>query len=98
MSRYRLEITLGEDLLARLDERRGHEPRASFVRRALVDRVASPLTREPEVVVKNLRETEDGHLTVDKPGKPSEFSVRMRSPDVGEGTPLPKIAPRRAPR
>jgi hypothetical protein len=35
MSRYKLEVMLSEELLARLDEARKFEPRASFARRAL---------------------------------------------------------------
>lgn len=35
MSRYRLELTVTDDLLARLDAARGHEPRAGFVKRLL---------------------------------------------------------------
>lgn len=35
MSRYRLEVTLDDEQLAALDAARGHEPRASYVKRVL---------------------------------------------------------------
>jgi hypothetical protein len=41
---HRLEITLNEELLAELDEQRGEEPRATFVKRALGAMLGS---REP---------------------------------------------------
>lgn len=40
MATHRLEITLNEADWARLEECRGHEPRASFVKRALRDALA----------------------------------------------------------
>jgi hypothetical protein len=46
MSRYRLEVTLDDEQLAALDAARGHEPRASYVKRMLfptvVDRAPVP--------------------------------------------------------
>jgi hypothetical protein len=41
MSRYRLEITLDEATLVALDGARGHEPRASFVKRVLGEALGS---------------------------------------------------------
>lgn len=46
MSRYKLEVMLSEELLARLDEARGFEPRASFARRALEAAVGGGSTGE----------------------------------------------------
>lgn len=41
----RLEITVSDEMLTRLDAARGHEPRASFVKRALVEMLdVEPLT------------------------------------------------------
>lgn len=41
----RFEMRVPEDLLSRLDAARGHEPRASFVKRALVEMLdVEPLT------------------------------------------------------
>lgn len=46
MSRNRLEITLSDEQLGQLDEARGHEPRASFVKRAVAAFVfRDPLTK-----------------------------------------------------
>src|SRR3954468_7352605 len=46
MSRHRLEITLSDEQLAVLDEARRHEPRASFVKRAIEAFIGrDPLTR-----------------------------------------------------
>jgi hypothetical protein len=52
----RIEITVSEETWERLNAARGHEPRASFVKRALqekLDEVDAPLTPE---VSKALRE------------------------------------------
>ena len=59
MSRYRLELTLSEELLGALDERRGHEPRASFVKRVLREALGRPKDlAEPAAVVKRSAVTE----------------------------------------
>jgi hypothetical protein len=44
----RLEITVSDELLARLDAARGHEPRASFIKRAL-ERALGPEAKDTPV-------------------------------------------------
>ena len=46
MTIHRIEITLSDDRLEALDAARGHEPRASFIKRALESALSAAETRE----------------------------------------------------
>jgi hypothetical protein len=88
MSRYKLEVMLSEELLARLDAARLFEPRASFARRALeaaLSEAKGPPLREQAGPV---------------PSAASNEGVRPAAPprasrDVPAESPLPKIAKRK---
>jgi hypothetical protein len=47
---HRLEITLSDEQNARLEQARGHEPRASYVKRALESALAGPCPGTPAAV------------------------------------------------
>ena len=49
MSRYRLELTLDEATLSALDAARGHERRASFVKRVLGEALEGSASPSPQV-------------------------------------------------
>ncbi len=65
----RLEITVSDDTLGRLDELRGHEPRASFVRRALEAALGS--TGDVAPSTPGLRATDGGRLAGERPSPAS---------------------------
>jgi hypothetical protein len=87
MSRYKLEVMISEELLARLDATRRFEPRASFARRAIEAALVDPVV-----------ETSAGPRTRSsfKPGEVVE--VPEFPPREVPQVVLPKIAPRRPPR
>jgi hypothetical protein len=91
MSRYKLEVMLSEELLARLDAAREFEPRASFARRALEAALA---VKDPVVETSagpRARSSFEPGEVVEVP----EFPPREVKPDPPAGVPLPKIAKRK---
>lgn len=82
----RLEITVSDEMLTRLDAARGHEPRASFVKRAL-ESALDETPRSPEVL-KALRDSwdspalEEQFVADDLPAKPKPIPGVRRGSSV----------------
>lgn len=51
MNARRIEITVSQELWDRLENARGHEPRASFVKRALESRLSMTFPDVPQVEI-----------------------------------------------
>lgn len=80
---YRLEVTLRPDMLAALDRARGHEPRASFVKRVLADALpASGVVDIPAAVA----------LTI-SPREPSAAELEALDADLVAGEQMRNGAP-----
>lgn len=86
-----MEVTIGLEVLARLDEVRGHEPRASFVKRAL-EAALAPGDREiPSTVVLAVKEawaegTAENQMYED-PGAFEAARQAVRAVEAGATTP-----------
>jgi hypothetical protein len=89
MAIHRLEITLNEDDWARLNELRGHEPRASFVKRVLRQSFSLTLPENAPLIPAppSMPDTKLGRKMARVTGIPVEEPVVE--------VPLPKIARRR---
>jgi hypothetical protein len=105
MSRHRLELRLDDELLAKVDELRGHEPRASFVKRVLGEYAAgmmAPRWIMPPLGAREMVEAlEDGAQIVVEPGSVKNLTENDRGeivkvdPEKPAEFVLPKIAPRK---
>jgi hypothetical protein len=88
MSRYKLEVMLSEELLARLDAAREFEPRASFARRALEAALGGSSTGEQPPGSSGFSQ-----VAGSTPARPA--SPRAPEPE-SKPYELPKIAKRKA--
>lgn len=74
----RIEFTVPEEFLKRIDKARGYEPRASFVKRALESAIETGLPLPPEVL-EDVRRALESPRPLRVEGAPTRHGRRAKS-------------------